>query len=140
MSMTTAIEPGEVDAIGDAIRELTGAIDRLRNDPIDPGPYRVRAIVALEALEAAKKRLQRDMVKEMLETGVTSFEEGPWTVSVQAGRKTVNVIDPDAIPSPFLKSVPDTSMIRRYIDKHPEVNWATVETGQPFLVIRSRRA
>ena len=136
----SAIEPGEVAAIGDAVKELMLAIDRLRDDPIDPGPYRVRAIVAIEALEQARKRLSRDMVKEMIETGVTSFDEGPWKVSVQAGRVTVNIIDQDAVPAPFKREVPDTSMIRRYIDKHPEVNWATLETGQPYLVIRSRRA
>ena len=136
----SAIEPGEVAAIGDAVKELMGAVDRLRDDPIDPGPYRVRAIVAIEALEKARKRLANDMVKEMLETGVTSFEEGPWTVAVQAGRVTVNIIDHDAIPSPFLKSVPDTSMIRRYLDKNPTTNWAVLETGAPFIVIRTRRA
>lgn len=136
----SAIDPGEADAINNAVSELLDALARLQSDPIDPGPYRVRAIVAIEALEAAKKRLQRDMVKEMLETGVTSFDEGPWRISVQSGRVTVQIIDQDAIPKPFRREVPDTSMIRRYVEKHPEVNWATLETGQPYLVIRNRKA
>ena len=138
--MPVAIDPGEVDALGEAMRDLLAAVQALREDPPDPGPARVRAIVALDALTAARKRLAQDMVKEMLATGVTDFAEGPWTISVRPGRTTVAILDADAVPAEFRRSIPDQTRIRKHLDRDGvAVNWASLETGAPYLEIRSKK-
>lgn len=137
--MPVAIDPGEVDALGEAMRDLLAAVQTLREDPPDPGPARVRAIVALDALTAARKRLANDMVKEMLQHGVTDFAEGPWTIAVRPGRTTVAILDRDAVPPSLCRSIPDTMAVRKHLDKHPETNWASLEQGAPYLEIRSKK-
>lgn len=135
----TAIDNAEIDAINEAVRDLNQALVALLADPPDAGPARVRAIVALEALENARRRLARDMVKEMLATGVTQFKEGLWSVSVRPGRVTCSIEDPRAVPPMFRRETPDIPAIRRHLEQHPSTNWATLQQGEPFLEIRTKR-
>lgn len=136
----SAIDAAEVRAIQDAVRELQTALQALAADPADAGPARVRAIIAIEALEQARKRLCQDMVREMLETGVEQFREGLWTISVRPGRVTATILDAEAVPAEFHKTVPDTTHIRRHLVKHGETNWAALNHGEPYLEIRTSRA
>jgi hypothetical protein len=136
----TAIAPADDAAIVQATRHLGDALRNLRAAPelalaMEPA---VSALLALDALAEARKRLSRDLAKAMLAEGCEQFRDGPRTVSACAGRVSVTLVDANAVPKAMRKLVPDLAVIRPYLEDHPECNWGTLESGEPYITIRTK--
>lgn len=94
-----------------------------------------------EAKKVAEKQLvglKAALLAEMQENGVVKEDYEHHTVSLQNGRKSVSILDDNAVPNDLCNRIPDKSKVKKYLDLYPDTNWAKIEVGEPFLTIRSK--
>jgi hypothetical protein len=91
----------------------------------------------IKEYESKAGQCKKSIRQEMIADGVESDKQDGFTLYLRKGSQRIDV-NADACPDEFcrIKREPDKAAIKKHIDAGNIVNWATVQVGEPTLVIK----